>query len=70
MEEKLNLLLKSSWNYTDIQNYLGVGRAKAINIRNKARKEGGPIPYKPYDCKIDTVLGFFGQNRETDLYTF
>lgn len=67
MDVKLALLLKVSWNQKDIQDYLGIGRDRAIRLRNKARKDGGPIPYKPYDCKTDTVLGYFGTSREHEL---
>lgn len=67
MRAKAALLLKVSWTTKDIQAYLGIGRDRAIKLRNKAIEEGGAIPYKPYECKVDTVLSFFGTSREQEL---
>lgn len=66
--EKLDLLLKPSWDYKDIKAYLGVSTSQANKIKNRAIKEcDGAVLYGSNLVKTDSVLQLYGTTRDKEI---
>ena len=65
--EKVKLLLKPTWSYKDIMEYLDCKHTKAIKIKDMAIANGGGIKYSTTLVKVDSVLELFGTTREREL---
>ena len=68
IEEKLQLLLKSEWDYKDISKYFSCGSTKAIEIKKEARIHNGGHPkYRKELVNIDAVFEVLGINLASEL---
>lgn len=62
------LLLKSYWNYKDIQKYLNCSKTKAYSIIEIVKqKYNGTIEYEKGLVKSESVLNYLGTTREQEI---
>lgn len=65
--EKQNLLAIPAWGIKEIRAYIGCGKNKAMDIRDRAIKEfDGAVPFSGSMATRDSVLRLFGSTCERE----
>ena len=72
IKQRISLLLKNSWSYKDIMDYMTaignkVGQSKAIELKETAAANGGMLLYKYGHVSVDSVLALLGTSKVKEL---
>jgi hypothetical protein len=65
--QKLNILFKPNWSYSDIALFAGYDDTKAISLEKQAMKGNGSIKDCPHRVRIDPVLVVLGSSLDLEL---
>lgn len=72
LKSRANLLLKNSWTYKDIVNYMkllnnNVSTKKAVEMKELAVQNGGELSYKHGHVTVDSVLSVLKTTKTKEL---
>lgn len=68
VQQKLDLLTKSLWDYKDISSYFEINKNKSIEIKNEARAQNNNLPkYDPAKATIDSVMKVMGISLDDEI---